>query len=90
MHEIVEERAERAVDVGPLAAARSMRADERGATVEAGAFVGVTVGALAGRGLHGPCQQASFDQAADRFDPSRHAPSLPPGATKVEKINPGN
>jgi HAMP domain-containing protein len=89
MSKVVEERVHRAVDVRCLAARVAVRADQRGAAVEAGALVRLSacpgyragVRRLARCGFDGAREHAAFDDAADCFDPTRHAPILMVGAS---------
>ena len=66
--EVLEEASHRPVNVGFLAACRTVRAGQRAAAVEAALLVGVPGIGLAGLGLDRAREQSARHCAADRFE----------------------
>src|SRR5690606_3805278 len=73
VQQVVEESAERAVDVRLLPAGVAVRADQLGAAVEAGRLVGVPLPRRAVSRLDRAADQRAFRHAADRFGNVAHA-----------------
>src|SRR5690606_7989137 len=78
VHQVMQERADRAVDMRLLPARMAMRTDQPGPAVEARPLLRVAIartGTLAGRRLHRTRDQPALRQFADRLD-IVHEPAL--------------